>query len=75
MAAQEQTRRRGGIAGLKSTQLARSSKKTSKGSIMAAALSPSIAAPDGRHYATNGVCTHEYVHLGSELLMDHLVEC
>jgi len=32
-------------------------------------------APDGQHYATDGVCTHEYAHLADGFVMDHLIEC
>ncbi len=32
-------------------------------------------APDGRFYATAGLCTHENVHLCDGLVMGHLVEC
>lgn len=32
-------------------------------------------APDGRHYATDGLCTHEKVHLADGLVMDHIIEC
>ena len=32
-------------------------------------------APDGQHYATDGICTHEYAHLANGLVMDHIVEC
>jgi 3-phenylpropionate/trans-cinnamate dioxygenase ferredoxin component len=32
-------------------------------------------APDDRYYATDGLCTHEQVHLADGLVMDHIVEC
>ena len=32
-------------------------------------------APDGQHYATDGICTHEYAHLANGLVLDHIVEC
>ena len=31
--------------------------------------------PDDRYYATDGLCTHEQVHLADGLVMDHIVEC
>jgi 3-phenylpropionate/trans-cinnamate dioxygenase ferredoxin subunit len=31
--------------------------------------------PDGRFYATDGLCTHEQVHLADGLVMDHIIEC
>ena len=27
------------------------------------------------HYATDGICTHEYAHLANGLVLDHIVEC
>jgi 3-phenylpropionate/trans-cinnamate dioxygenase ferredoxin component len=30
---------------------------------------------DDKFYATDGLCTHEKVHLAGGLVMDHLVEC
>jgi 3-phenylpropionate/trans-cinnamate dioxygenase ferredoxin subunit len=32
-------------------------------------------APDDRYYATDGLCTHEHVHLADGLVMDHIIEC
>lgn len=32
-------------------------------------------APDDRYYATDGLCTHEKVHLADGLVMDHIIEC
>lgn len=31
--------------------------------------------PDDRYYATDGLCTHERVHLAEGLVMDHIIEC
>lgn len=31
--------------------------------------------PEGRFYATAGLCTHESVHLADGLVMGHLIEC
>lgn len=31
--------------------------------------------PDGIFYATDGLCTHESVHLADGLVMDHIIEC
>ncbi|HWJ36058.1 MAG TPA: MocE family 2Fe-2S type ferredoxin [Steroidobacteraceae bacterium] len=31
--------------------------------------------PDDRFYATEGLCTHEQVHLADGLVMDHIIEC
>lgn len=31
--------------------------------------------PDDRYYATDGLCTHEKVHLADGLVMDNIVEC
>jgi 3-phenylpropionate/trans-cinnamate dioxygenase ferredoxin component len=31
--------------------------------------------PDDRYYATDGLCTHEKVHLADGLVMDHTIEC
>jgi 3-phenylpropionate/trans-cinnamate dioxygenase ferredoxin subunit len=31
--------------------------------------------PDGRYYATDGLCTHERAHLADGLVMDSLIEC
>jgi 3-phenylpropionate/trans-cinnamate dioxygenase ferredoxin subunit len=31
--------------------------------------------PDDRYYATDGLCTHEKVHLADGLVMDHIIEC
>jgi 3-phenylpropionate/trans-cinnamate dioxygenase ferredoxin subunit len=32
-------------------------------------------APDGKFYATEGLCTHEKVHLADGLVMDNIIEC
>lgn len=32
-------------------------------------------APDGGYYCTDGLCTHEQVHLADGLVMDHVIEC
>lgn len=34
-----------------------------------------IRSPDDEYYCTDGICTHEHVHLGDGLVMDHTVEC
>lgn len=31
--------------------------------------------PDGEFYATDGLCTHEQVHLADGLVMDNIIEC
>ena len=31
--------------------------------------------PDDRFYATDGLCTHEKVHLADGLVMDNIIEC
>ena len=31
--------------------------------------------PDDRYFATDGLCTHEQVHLADGLVMDHIIEC
>lgn len=31
--------------------------------------------PDGEFFATDGLCTHEKVHLADGLVMDHIIEC
>ncbi len=31
--------------------------------------------PDGDFYCTDGLCTHEKVHLEDGLVMDHVIEC
>ena len=31
--------------------------------------------PDGKFYCTDGMCSHEKVHLCDGLVMDHLIEC
>ncbi|MCB6179916.1 Rieske 2Fe-2S domain-containing protein [Rhodobacter sp. Har01] len=31
--------------------------------------------PDGRFYATDGLCSHEHVHLADGLVMEFLIEC
>lgn len=30
---------------------------------------------DDAYYATDGLCTHEQVHLADGLVMDHIIEC
>ena len=30
---------------------------------------------DDRYFATDGLCTHEQVHLAGGLVMDHVIEC
>jgi 3-phenylpropionate/trans-cinnamate dioxygenase ferredoxin subunit len=30
---------------------------------------------DGRFYCTDGLCTHEHVHLADGLVIDHEIEC
>jgi 3-phenylpropionate/trans-cinnamate dioxygenase ferredoxin subunit len=32
-------------------------------------------APDGTPFVTDGLCTHERVHLSDGLVMDHQIEC
>jgi 3-phenylpropionate/trans-cinnamate dioxygenase ferredoxin subunit len=32
-------------------------------------------APDGGFFATDGLCTHEQVHLADGLVMDNIIEC
>ena len=32
-------------------------------------------APGGRFYCTDGLCTHEQVHLAGGLVMEHEIEC
>ena len=32
-------------------------------------------APDGAFFCTDGLCTHEQVHLADGLVMDHVIEC
>ncbi|MEO6299878.1 MAG: MocE family 2Fe-2S type ferredoxin [Paracoccaceae bacterium] len=32
-------------------------------------------APDGGFFATDGLCSHEKVHLAGGLVMDHTIEC
>jgi 3-phenylpropionate/trans-cinnamate dioxygenase ferredoxin component len=32
-------------------------------------------APDGQHYATDGLCTHEETLLADGLVMGHIIEC
>ena len=32
-------------------------------------------APDDQYYCTDGLCTHEHVHLEDGLVMDHIIEC
>jgi 3-phenylpropionate/trans-cinnamate dioxygenase ferredoxin component len=31
--------------------------------------------PDDEYYCTDGLCSHEQVHLADGLVMDHLIEC
>ena len=31
--------------------------------------------PDDEFFATDGLCTHESVHLADGLVMDHIIEC
>lgn len=31
--------------------------------------------PDNQYYATDGLCTHEHVHLADGLVIDHIIEC
>jgi 3-phenylpropionate/trans-cinnamate dioxygenase ferredoxin subunit len=31
--------------------------------------------PDDKYYATDGLCTHEKVHLADGLVMDEIIEC
>ena len=31
--------------------------------------------PDDQFYCTDGLCTHEFVHLADGLVMDHVIEC
>jgi 3-phenylpropionate/trans-cinnamate dioxygenase ferredoxin component len=31
--------------------------------------------PDDRFYATDGLCTHEAIHLADGLVMDNIIEC
>lgn len=31
--------------------------------------------PDDRFYATDGLCSHEKIHLADGLVMDHIIEC
>jgi 3-phenylpropionate/trans-cinnamate dioxygenase ferredoxin component len=31
--------------------------------------------PDGGYHATDGLCTHEKVHLADGLVMDNIIEC
>jgi 3-phenylpropionate/trans-cinnamate dioxygenase ferredoxin component len=31
--------------------------------------------PDDQYYATDGLCTHEKIHLCDGLVMDHIIEC
>ena len=32
-------------------------------------------APDDAYFATDGLCTHEKIHLADGLVMDHIIEC
>lgn len=31
--------------------------------------------PEDRYYATDGLCTHEKIHLADGLVMDNIIEC
>ena len=31
--------------------------------------------PENKFYATDGLCTHEKIHLADGLVMDHIIEC
>ena len=31
--------------------------------------------PGSKYFATDGLCTHEQVHLADGLVMDHIIEC
>ena len=31
--------------------------------------------PDGEFFCTDGLCTHEHVHLAGGLVMDYVIEC
>lgn len=31
--------------------------------------------PDNKYYATDGLCTHEQIHLADGLVMDNIIEC
>ncbi len=31
--------------------------------------------PDDKYYATDGLCTHEKIHLADGLVMDEIIEC
>jgi 3-phenylpropionate/trans-cinnamate dioxygenase ferredoxin subunit len=31
--------------------------------------------PDDRYFATDGLCTHERIHLADGLVMDNIIEC
>ena len=31
--------------------------------------------PEGEYFATDGLCTHEQVHLSDGLVMDNIIEC
>ncbi len=31
--------------------------------------------PDDQYYATDGLCTHEKIHLADGLVMDNIIEC
>jgi 3-phenylpropionate/trans-cinnamate dioxygenase ferredoxin component len=31
--------------------------------------------PDDKYYATDGLCTHEKIHLAEGLVMDNIIEC
>jgi 3-phenylpropionate/trans-cinnamate dioxygenase ferredoxin subunit len=34
-----------------------------------------VRSPDGRFYATDGLCSHEHAHLADGLVMGDLIEC
>ena len=50
-------------------------KRMSSASTTAVVPSPSIAAPMTSYFATDGLCTHEQVHLADGLVMDEIIEC
>jgi 3-phenylpropionate/trans-cinnamate dioxygenase ferredoxin component len=31
--------------------------------------------PEGEYFATDGLCTHEHIHLADGLVMDDIIEC
>ena len=42
---------------------------------MAGAPSPIYRSPEDEYFATDGLCTHEKVHLADGLVMDDIIEC